>query len=290
MATTNFFNFLVLIGVICCAPILGKNNGRKLLGYNCLSEISSNFDGTTMTVQSSLSTDEGCSTDNLYIVFHANFVGKLKNVVDGTVICFDSSITGTGLTPSLMSTSSTCLTLVSGASNPSIGNPWSITIDPNNVQGVLIGFATYKCGTTCPTNLDPTWTITETLIQGYADLSSANWQWSAAAYQVDTVDTSNIKIYASNCDGYPTTQTQCHVAGGRGGGGSNYCGSWSGTKSLCSVTGSPSTTTTASPTPIKTTASPTSSPTPSPTTWWEGSRTTASPTASPSPSPTEWRG
>lgn len=151
-------------------------------------------------------------------------------MLQSTQVCFQSNIQVSG---DDRVKNVTCLINTPGAI-PTTGSPGKIYVDFTQAQGVLIGFADYNCGWSCPTGLNPSWTLTATEPSGtLVPLTSANWQWSAATYQVDCVDTCNIKLYASDCDGYPTTQTQCHVAGGRGGGGANFCGSWSATKPVC---------------------------------------------------------
>ena len=185
------------------------------------------YDGIAIKGTSGL--PSSCSTNDVYIVFHANLVGDFKNAAPGTVVCFASSVKLGSATVN----GQTCLTLQSGAPAPGIGNPSSITMDPSKAQGVLIGFAVCSCGPACPTGLSPTWSLTPSVTSGSGDFSGANWQWSATAYQVNAVDTSIILLFASNCDGYPISQTQCHLAGGWCGGGANYCGSWCSTQSIC---------------------------------------------------------
>eukprot|EP00475_Leptophrys_vorax_P012710 TRINITY_DN19090_c0_g1_i5.p1 TRINITY_DN19090_c0_g1~~TRINITY_DN19090_c0_g1_i5.p1 ORF type:complete len:479 (+),score=71.94 TRINITY_DN19090_c0_g1_i5:863-2299(+) len=235
------------------------------------------FDGTVPSVQSSLTSVSGCSSSNVALVFHANLVGKFSNVLANTVICFNSSISGVGA--AAISGQPICLTLTAGAANPSTGYPFSITVDPSNAQGTLIGLATYNCGSSCPSNLSPSWTLSPYFQSGYADLTNVQWQWSAAAYQVDEVNMGSISLYGSNCDGYPVSQTQCHVAGGRGGGGSNYCGSWCSTKSVC-ASPSPAPTSSA-PTSVQTTPAPTPAPTSTPAPTPVPSSSSPGPTSSP---------
>jgi len=63
---------------------------------------------------------------------------------------------------------------------------------------------------------------------GSANVSALSWQWSAAAYQVATVDAGSV-LLSSSCNGYPTSQTSCNLGGIRSSGGSNFCGNWSTT-------------------------------------------------------------
>jgi hypothetical protein len=165
---------------------------------------------------------------------HANMAGSVSGT-DGSVVCFYSTITDPKFPTVYKQT--TCWTLKTGAPTPTAGNPYNITLDPQDSKGIVIGLVPISCGQNqaCmgdSTKLSPTWYIEFGILKGSATVTGG-WQWSMGAYQVDQIDLNSIKLEGSNCNGYPLSQIRCHVPGGRGGGGSNYCGSWSGTTTVC---------------------------------------------------------
>jgi hypothetical protein len=175
----------------------------------------------------------GCSASNIFLVLHAKLTTNFAAADNGKTICFTSTISSTpgGISPAA---NDLCIVLKSGASPSSTGSPGTVTVDATKAKGTLIGFATFRCGAMCPSASSITWKLTSRSTAPI-NLSGDQWQFSGAAYQVDSVDTSSIMVYqnpSANCEGYPTTQTNCLVQGPFGGGGSNYCGGNSGTGSF----------------------------------------------------------
>jgi hypothetical protein len=188
-----------------------------------------------------------CSqSNNLWLVFHANLAGTVSGL-DGSVVCFYSTITDPFLPQVYKST--TCWTLQTKAATPYSGSPFNVTLDPVDSKNTLIGLIRVPCGSqACPGNagtaLQPTWYMEVGLLRGSVSISGS-WQWSMGAYQVDDVDLGSTYL-RSSCNGYPLSQTRCHVAGGLGGGGSNYCGGWVGSSNVCPAAGAANSTAPAS--------------------------------------------
>jgi len=186
-------------------------------------------------VTPSLGSSQVCSSSNVYLVLHAELTNNLVAGFGGSTMCFTSTVTSES-DPTFYLTSQFCLNFQLGATAPSCvnvntGGTTKYTVDPTNTKPSLIGLVVYNCGTQCPNLKTIMWSIIP-----YTDLSSvpsftAQWQFSGAAFQVNSVDTSCITNF-QNCMGYPESQTACLVQGPFGGTGSNYCGSNSATPSF----------------------------------------------------------
>jgi hypothetical protein len=93
-----------------------------------------------------------------------------------------------------------------------------------------------------PGGINPvSWQIHETPIAGI----SVSWQWAAAVYTQFSTDLNAIGVkplHSSNLDQYPSgdqagtpeNERQYVIGGARGGGGSNFTGSYSSTSATCS--------------------------------------------------------
>jgi hypothetical protein len=122
-------------------------------------------------------------------------------------------------------------------------NTWVTTIPANqNLSGnaFLSGFAFQVPAGGLPGGINPvTWSGTFTTDQPGVGL---NWEWAAANYTsfssnygslgIKPVDNNNLSIYLnSDQAGAPENYRSYVIGGARGGGGSNYTGSYSGTQS-----------------------------------------------------------
>jgi hypothetical protein len=178
------------------------------------SSSTSDFNGTTIPAGS-------------YIWFNA--VAKIKNA-SGAVTFTNQQVAIQGLAPISLPDAS----VVAGSATYATfaGNAWT-TAQLGNDKNVFIGGTLYK--TTQPLRGGKvTWSGTFDLPKG----ASLQWQWSAAVYRADTTPRNdpNLKVLAADGSnnsgdhaGTPEAIRGYVTGGARGGGGSNWTGSYSGT-------------------------------------------------------------
>jgi hypothetical protein len=193
-------------------------------GTNSITTIRSNFNGTSIP---------GGST----IWFSAN--GSIKGVPStGGTVTFDSSIQipdlGTSYTvPSgtiTFSPSATEATTTFDAGS----NTWNTTV-PLDAGGnvFLTGFALPVPAGGFPGGINPV--IWKGQFSSSTPGVSISWKWGAAVYTQFPTDMTQLEVKPidggtnSHHAGTPENFRQFVIGGGRGGGGSNWTGSWSGT-------------------------------------------------------------
>jgi hypothetical protein len=197
------------------------------------SSIESNFNGTQINAGST-------------IWFNSNF--KPSGVTNGTTIAFNASTVkfssnGTAYTvpvPAAVVTFSSAVTCATMSFNTSL-NRWESTVPLNgNVDDIFVSGAAFKVPANFQKGINPvTWSATfSTNTPGV----SLNWKWGAAVYTQFPTDLNSLLVkptHSGACSfnngdqaGTPESSYKSYVTGGaRGGGGSNWTGSWSGTVS-----------------------------------------------------------
>jgi hypothetical protein len=176
-------------------------------------------------------------------------VGKISGVGSSPVHVYLTNQTITfsvSGTPVTVSVPDATITIVPGATSASTSfdtttNTW-VTTEPSHLSGntVLAGVA-YPVPSQLPGGINPvTWQASfSTDTPGV----SLNWQWAAAVYTkfttdntqlgVKPVDANNLSIYQNSDQAGTPENFRAFVTGGaRGGGGSNFTGSYSGTASV----------------------------------------------------------
>jgi hypothetical protein len=140
----------------------------------------------------------------------------------------------------------TVLTLSPGASGAVAtfnggANAWNITVRTPLSGNVLLGGLSYQTPSGLPGGINPvTWTAT---FSTDAPGITVNWKWAAAVYSqfssdhaalgVKPVDDNHLSQYQnSDHAGTPENFKSFVLGGARGGGGSNWTGSYSATKSV----------------------------------------------------------
>jgi uncharacterized repeat protein (TIGR01451 family) len=197
------------------------------------SSIASNFNGTAIAAGST-------------IWFNSNF--KPTGVVDGTKITFNASTinftsNGTAVSvpvPAAVVTFSSAVTCATTSFNTSL-NRWESTVPLNgNVDDIFVSGVGYKVPANFQKGINPvTWNAT---FSSTTPGVSLNWKWGAAVYTQFPTDLNSLLVkptHAGACTynngdqaGTPESSYKSYVTGGaRGGGGSNWTGSWSGTVS-----------------------------------------------------------
>ena len=114
----------------------------------------------------------------------------------------------------------------------SVTNTWTTTVNPNNLSDELF-FDGDAIPVTAALQLHSQATVSFT-VQSTSSNFAFNWQWSAAVYTFWPTDWNQADILAyhhSDHAGTPLNQQvqQSLIQGPRGGGGSNFTGSWSAT-------------------------------------------------------------
>lgn len=176
-----------------------------------------------------------------------NSVTKVTGLGSGTETLFvkDGMISftsnGTPYTVNLPDMTITFTTLATSASTSYDASGWHITTPPVTSGNLFLGGVPLPVPGGLPGGIkDVTWSANFT-----ADAAGmkVNWQWAAAVYTsfgspgelgVKTVDNGNLDAVYHNSDHAATPEAfkQFVIGGARGGGGSNYTGSYSGTASL----------------------------------------------------------
>jgi SdrD B-like domain len=168
--------------------------------------------------------------------FKINGVGSSPVTLDVT----NETITFAGNTVSVPDSH---ITLTPGQTNAttSFDGAWEVSLPTKFSGNGFLGGAAFPVTSTLPGGINPvTWQATFSTNTGGI---SVNWQWAAAVYTKfdSTLATDNIKAtddnhFAPNTNsdhaGTPEAFTAFVVEGARGGGGSNFTGSMSGTASL----------------------------------------------------------
>lgn len=199
------------------------------------SSIASNFNGTSIAKGS-------------YIWFNSNFEPS-GSVVDGTNVSFTgSSIRFTSNStsynvpvPEALITFKASASCATTSFNTSL-NRWETTVPLKNSDEIFLSGVVFPVPTDFQKGIKPvTWTGTfGTDTPGVA----MKWKWGAAVYTCIGTDYNAINILPAHHDsciggggnhaGTPQVEAikACVVGGARGGGGSNWTGSWSGTASV----------------------------------------------------------
>jgi hypothetical protein len=222
-------------------PNLTKHNCLRRLGIDALedrttptvSTIVSSFNGTTIPAGDTVWFNSVAKVGGL------SFGTTTLHVTDGTV-SFTSN--GTPYTVDLPDMTITFTTLATSASTSYDASGWHITTPPVSSGNVFLGGAALPVPNGLPGGIkNVTWTGNFTSDTGGL---TVKWQWAAAVYTrfgsspgsfgVKTVDSGSLDAVYHNSDhaGTPEAFKQFVTGGARGGGGSNYTGSYSGTAAV----------------------------------------------------------
>ncbi len=120
------------------------------------------------------------------------------------------------------------------------GTMWVTTAPPNQSGNYFLAGYGYTAPSTISGSPNITWNGTFLCSQAGVTL---NWQWAAAVYTSFNSNLANLGVKASDCSscsvysnsdhaGTPESYKASVIGGARGGGGSNYTGSYSGTGSV----------------------------------------------------------
>jgi hypothetical protein len=201
------------------------------INVTCPSSISSNFNGTAISAGN-------------FIWF--NSVMKVSGLGSGpTTINIDNatiqfSAGGTNYNLSVPPAAVTFSRTATSATTSFDGTRW-VTVVPSGIGG-----NTFLAGLSFPVPVNLPGGITPVTWSGSFTTDtpgvSVNWQWAAAVYKcfstsyaslgVKPVDSNSASIYKnSDHAGTPENFPSCLIGGARGGGGSNFTGSYSGTAS-----------------------------------------------------------
>lgn len=212
-----------------------------------VSTIVSNFNGTSIP-----------AGDTVWFSSVAKVSGlesgtEVLSVTDGTV---SFTANGNPYTVNLPPMAITFTTLATSASTSYDANGWHVTTPPVNSGNLFLGGVALSVPDGLPGGIkNVTWSANFT-----SDTPglSVSWQWAAAVYTqfgsspstygVKTVDNGSLDSVYHNSDhaGTPEAFKQNVVGGARGGGGSNYTGSYSGTAKVTTDATPPATDSSAS--------------------------------------------
>jgi hypothetical protein len=197
--------------------------------------ISSGFNGTAVT---------GTGTNPGYLWFNSNF--NLKNRKEGDQVYLTNSVVTINGTPyNVPNAVITFTSKMGGCATTSFSNGvWNTFVPLAGSDEIFLSGLVVPLTTTLPGGAQVAWSGNiSTNMPGVC----IQWKWGAASYQPwpllnGSPDYNAAQIDAghdcgSNHAGTPLNPTvQKAVRGGaRGGGGSNYTGSWSSTQSVCPV-------------------------------------------------------
>jgi len=199
-----------------------------------VSTISSNFNGTSIAAGDYIWFNSVVSVSGLGSAAAKVYTqgGTIQFSANGTA--YNLSVADTVI---LFSPSATSASTVFDAVN----NQWNITVPLSFSGNVFLGGLAYPVSTALPGGINPVdWTETF-----YTDTTgvSLNWKWAAAVYTSFSLDNNTVGVKPidgntlnpySNSDhaGTPENYKSYVVGGARGGGGSNWTGSYSGTASV----------------------------------------------------------
>lgn len=126
----------------------------------------------------------------------------------------------------------------SSATGNYIGSKWEITYPKSASNNPLISALMWPVPSTgLPGGINPV-TMTADFYTNVGTITSLNWQWSAAVYTQAPSDPNALGILfldGARQSGTPMNYRSYVTGGARGGGGSNYTGSWSATKSVTNI-------------------------------------------------------
>jgi hypothetical protein len=204
---------------------------EERLQPSATSVITSNFNGTAIRPGSSLWFNSVAKVSGL---------GSQPVELDVVNASIDFTAGGTSYHLAVPNSS---LTFVPGATSASTTfdvatNTWKTSLPMSGPGNVFLSGLTLACPNGLPGGINPvTWTAT---FQSNTPGLSVNWQWGTAVYtsfssdynalNVKPVDSNNQSVYQnSDHAGTPEAFRACVVGGARGGGGSNWTGSYSAT-------------------------------------------------------------
>lgn len=203
------------------------------------SSITSNFNGTSISPSN-------------YVWFNANF--NASGIQDGTTISFTNSTIkvvssdGTPYTVAVPNATITFSSSVSASSTTFSGGQWVTTVPRAGSDEIWLSCLLIKASDITGS---PSVDLKASSVTWTGDFNSStsgvnvNWKWGAAVYKADSTvvaaaaDPNEIGVKAthtystytgSDHAGTPMNLKKSVIGGARGGGGSNYTGSWSGTQ------------------------------------------------------------
>ncbi len=201
---------------------------------SCANSIESNFNGTDVAA-------------GKWIWFSAHLKLSSHPNTNFMVLLNNSQVTSGAFTLNIPNAKLSFSTTATAASYTFTANTWNITVplsSANEDEIFLSGLAWQVSAGGMKGGLNPvTWTG-----KFFSDANvSLSWQWSAAVYNNFSTDYNgtNVVLLHNSADhaGTPVKYAVAgnSIGGARGGGASNYTGSWSSTKSTgtCSVSNSP---------------------------------------------------
>jgi len=190
------------------------------------SSISSNFNGTSIAAGNWIWFNSNfkytgvdaipvtISIQNASIAFSAGGVDYLLGVPDGFVTLDPSAV-------------------VASTSFDGVGNAWMTTVPAGFGDDIFLTGLAFQVPVDFPGGISPVvWSGDfGTTVQP----ASISWKWSAAVYTSFTDDYNLLDVQVIHDGlhaGTPKNFTDFVIGGARGGGGSNFTGSWSGTASI----------------------------------------------------------
>ena len=142
-------------------------------------------------------TTNGCSATNIIGAIHAAVHSPIV-ATEGTVLCFDASMTVAN--SAIANTSTTCLQFTNAAGFPTstTNNPGKLLkVTSGNTGYQVISYLEFGCTfssggqvTNCPGGTSMTLMLTPYVVSGSVttDLSTISWQFSGGLWNVDAID------------------------------------------------------------------------------------------------------
>ena len=155
----------------------------------------------------------GCSATNIIGAIHAAVHSPIV-ATEGTVLCFNASLTVAN--SAIANTSTTCLQFTNAAGFPTstTNNPGQLLkVTSGNSNYQIISYLEFGCTfsqdgkvTTCPGHTTQTLTLTPFVVSGSVttDLSTISWQFSGGLWNVDAIDENSGA--PRNANGKPTAR------------------------------------------------------------------------------------
>jgi len=226
-------------GLLLILACLALTNTKTFAQSSCESSIVSNFNGTSIPAGDWIWFSAVVKVSNVttYPV-HISFTNQ---TITSSYFTLGGVWAGTGFVGRLIIDPSFTRDTTFFVSDPSHGYWWETHVRPSESGNYFVGGYNYQVPTTIPGGLNPvTWSG-----KWGADQEGVkvNWQWAAAVYTNFSSDRNEINIKPSDCNscsvymnsdhaGTPEKYKSYVIGGARGGGGSNFTGSYSGTGSV----------------------------------------------------------
>lgn len=224
--TTTFPGLRSLCGAILLAASAGAADAQAPT-----TTISSNFNGTSIA-------------GGRYILFNAHLTSlswssEATNAAEVTLFMKNIKATFTaGGTPYVVQLPDSDMkfsTGVTSASGSYVNSKWSMTFPKEASGSPLVSALMWPVPAAgIPGGTNPV-TMSMDVYTSVNNISKLSWQWSAAVYTTAPSDPNSLGILfedGARSSGTPMNYRSYVVGGARGGGGSNFTGSWSATGSI----------------------------------------------------------